>query len=74
MLGYALLALGANSAFAQAGGESNRPLAAVIDAYVQEGLRSNLALRAQTLEVERPYREHVPVLTYRNRQDDVRAL
>ena len=53
MLGYALLALGANSAFAQAGGESNRPLAAVIDAYVQEGLRSNLALRAQTLEVER---------------------
>ncbi len=30
-----------------------RPLAAMIDAYVREGLRSNLSLRAQTLEVER---------------------
>jgi outer membrane protein TolC len=30
-----------------------RPLARVIDEYVREGLRSNLALRAQTLEVER---------------------
>jgi outer membrane protein len=30
-----------------------RPLAAVIDAYVREGLKSNLALRAQSLEVER---------------------
>jgi outer membrane protein len=30
-----------------------RPLAAVIDEYVQEGLKSNLSLRAQTLEVER---------------------
>jgi len=33
--------------------ESNRPLPAVIDEYVREGLRSNLALRAQSLEVER---------------------
>jgi outer membrane protein TolC len=30
-----------------------RPLAAVIDEYVREGLRSNLSLRAQSLEVER---------------------
>jgi outer membrane protein len=33
--------------------ESSRPLAKVIDEYVREGLKSNLALRAQTLEVER---------------------
>jgi outer membrane protein TolC len=33
--------------------EPQRPLAKVIDEYVREGLRSNLALRAQTLEVER---------------------
>ncbi len=33
--------------------ESSRPLAAVIDEYVREGLASNLALKAQTLEVER---------------------
>ena len=33
--------------------EAQRPLAKVIDEYVREGLRSNLALRAQTLEVER---------------------
>ena len=33
--------------------ETHRPLPAVIDEYVREGLRSNLALRAQTLEVER---------------------
>ena len=32
---------------------SDRPLAAVIDDYVREGLRSNLSLRAQSLEVER---------------------
>jgi outer membrane protein TolC len=31
----------------------SRPLAAVIDAYVREGLKSNLSLRAQSLEVER---------------------
>jgi outer membrane protein len=33
--------------------EAQRPLAKVIDEYVREGLRSNLGLRAQTLEVER---------------------
>src|SRR6187551_1592172 len=33
--------------------DSTRPLAAVIDDYVREGLHSNLALRAQSLEVER---------------------
>src|SRR4029077_10530348 len=33
--------------------DSSRPLAAVIDDYVREGLKSNLALRAQSLEVER---------------------
>jgi Flp pilus assembly protein TadD len=33
--------------------DSTRPLAAVIDDYVREGLQSNLALRAQSLEVER---------------------
>ncbi|HET9862412.1 MAG TPA: TolC family protein [Steroidobacteraceae bacterium] len=31
----------------------SRPLAAVIDEYVREGLASNLGLRAQSLEVER---------------------
>src|SRR5436190_1390747 len=33
--------------------DSNRPLAAVIDDYVRLGLQSNLALKAQSLEVER---------------------
>jgi len=33
--------------------ETSRPLAAVIDDYVREGLRENLSLRAQSLEVER---------------------
>jgi outer membrane protein len=33
--------------------EVQRPLAKVIDEYVREGLRSNLGLRAETLEVER---------------------
>jgi outer membrane protein TolC len=32
---------------------AQRPLPAVIDAYVREGLASNLSLKAQTLEVER---------------------
>jgi outer membrane protein len=43
------------SAFAQTptGTASSRPLGAVIDAYVREGLKSNLSLRAQSLEVER---------------------
>ena len=40
------------SAFAQAP-EPGRPLAEVIDGYVREGLKSNLGLRAQSLEVER---------------------
>ena len=33
--------------------EPQRPLVKVIDEYVREGLRSNLGLRVQTLEVER---------------------
>src|SRR6186713_2126105 len=33
--------------------EPGRPVAAVIDDYVREGLKSNLALQAQSLEVER---------------------
>jgi outer membrane protein len=39
-------------AFAQEPGPG-QPLAEVIDAYVREGLKSNLGLRAQSLEVER---------------------
>jgi outer membrane protein TolC len=35
------------------GADAGRPLAAVIDAYVREGLKSNLALHAQSLELER---------------------
>src|SRR3954463_6144422 len=38
---------------AQGAVEPGRPLAAVIDGYVREGLRSNLGLRVQSLEVER---------------------
>jgi len=34
-------------------GTAPRPLAAVIDEYVREGLKSNLGLRAQSFEVER---------------------
>jgi outer membrane protein TolC len=41
------------AAHAQQRGEPGRPLAAVIDDYVREGLASNLSLRAQSLEVER---------------------
>jgi outer membrane protein TolC len=33
--------------------EARQPLASVIDAYVRQGLESNLSLRAQSLEVER---------------------
>jgi len=33
--------------------QTGRPVAAVIDDYVREGLKSNLALQAQSLEVER---------------------
>jgi len=42
---------GAQQAAAPAG--DSRPLAAVIDEYVREGLASNLSLKAQSLEVER---------------------
>jgi outer membrane protein len=49
--GLLLLALG--QAVAQSAVEPARPLAAVIDGYVSEGLKSNLGLRAQSLEVER---------------------
>ena len=42
-----------HDARAQVADEPARPLAAVIDAYVREGLKSNLGLRAQSLEVER---------------------
>jgi outer membrane protein len=38
---------------AQSADSAARPLAAVIDGYVNEGLKSNLGLRAQSLEVER---------------------
>src|SRR5688572_18681857 len=58
-----LTALAASAAFffsflgpgaqAQQAPEPGRPLAAVIDEYVREGLASNLSLRAQSLEVER---------------------
>ena len=57
ILGRGLLVLGlglASLAQAQAPTiDSNRPLGAVIDDYVREGLQSNLSLRAQSLEVER---------------------
>src|SRR5688572_17647277 len=43
----------ASSAQTQATPAPGRPLAAVIDEYVREGLASNLSLQAQTLEVER---------------------
>jgi outer membrane protein TolC len=33
--------------------DAGRPLAAVIDEYVREGLEANLSLRGQSLEVER---------------------
>ena len=49
MLGSAGLA----QAQAQETPQTNRPVAAVIDDYVREGLKSNLSLRAQSLEVER---------------------
>jgi outer membrane protein len=48
-----LLLLVTGQAVAQSPPEPARPLAAVIDAYVSEGLKSNLGLRAQSLEVER---------------------
>jgi outer membrane protein len=54
--GFVLVALMGLSALAHAQGTATgpgRPLAAVIDGYVREGLQSNLSLRAQTLEVER---------------------
>jgi outer membrane protein TolC len=54
--GLLLLAFIGFGSLAQAQGTSTdagRPLAAVIDDYVREGLKSNLSLRAQSLEVER---------------------
>jgi outer membrane protein len=48
-----LLAAIGPEARAQLADESAQPLAAVIDGYVREGLKSNLGLRAQSLEVER---------------------
>src|SRR5688500_10432860 len=54
--GFALVTFLGLSALAHAQGTEtgpSRPLAAVIDGYVREGLQSNLSLRAQTLEVER---------------------
>src|SRR5690349_17348563 len=48
-----LLSLGSQAVEAQETGEPGRPLPAVIDGYVREGLKSNLGLRAQSLEVER---------------------
>jgi outer membrane protein len=47
------MALSANAGAQTPTVDSGRPLAAVIDDYVREGLKSNLALRAQSLEVER---------------------
>src|SRR4051812_21704654 len=53
IVGWAL----ASAAFAQGtdpvADQPGRPLAAVIDGLVREGLASNLSLRAQSLEVER---------------------
>jgi outer membrane protein len=48
-----LLTAISSAVLAQGAAEPGRPLAAVIDGYVREGLKSNLALRAQSLEVER---------------------
>ncbi len=55
-LGAAVLLLGASLPLATLATVPElpaAPLGEVIDGYVREGLRSNLALRAQTLEVER---------------------
>lgn len=49
MLALATLVLAAGTA----GAEPPATLAATIDGYVREGLRSNLTLRSETLEVER---------------------
>jgi outer membrane protein len=49
----AALALLSPFAVAQDAVPAGRPLAAVIDDYVREGLQSNLSLREQSLEVER---------------------
>ena len=49
-----LLLIGGGLPFTATAQEApQRPLPAVIDAYVREGLASNLSLKAQTLEVER---------------------
>jgi outer membrane protein TolC len=49
----ALLALPWAASTQQPAPAAGRPLAEIIDEYVREGLRSNLSLQAQTLEVER---------------------
>ena len=54
VLPAALLLLGiGHAAQAQFADDPGQPLAAVIDGYVREGLKANLSLRAQSLEVER---------------------
>src|SRR5688572_20981732 len=52
VVGTLLLAIFAPFSLAQEAAPG-RPLGEVIDGYVREGLGSNLALQAQTLEVER---------------------
>jgi outer membrane protein len=52
-LSLAMAWLAAPASAQDAPGETGRPVAAVIDDYVREGLKSNLALQAQALEVER---------------------
>ena len=52
VLGGLWLALLTSLAAAQVA-PPGRPLGAVIDEYVREGLASNLSLKAQSLEVER---------------------
>jgi outer membrane protein len=53
LFGALLLGLGQTLPAQELMPGEGRPLAAVIDDYVKEGLRSNLGLRAQALEVER---------------------
>src|ERR1700741_175045 len=53
LLPVILLGLVSLPVAAQTPNDPGRPVGAVIDDYVREGLRSNLGLRAQSLEVER---------------------
>ncbi len=50
---FVLFAVGLAPVVQAQDGAAGRPLAAVIDEYVREGLTSNLSLKAQSLEVER---------------------